>query len=220
LVSTYSVINTVSNLSPGGIYHYRMVCSNAVAVTFGADVSFTTGTSAPPTTVTLAADTITSGGARLNGQVNPNGSTSTVSFEYGTTTNYGTTVVLGSIGNGFSPLTLNLSIFGLPSSTTHHFRVVGQSLAGTNYGADLTFATSPGSGGPAAAPVLSLLTLTNNQFSFLLTGTAGTNYIVQTAVNLSSTNWISLLTNPAPFTFTELNASAFAQKFYRGLVAP
>jgi hypothetical protein len=29
-----------------------------------------------------------------------------------------------------------------------------------------------------------------------------------------TTNWISLLTNAAPFTFTQSNASSFSQRFY------
>jgi hypothetical protein len=32
--------------------------------------------------------------------------------------------------------------------------------------------------------------------------------------------WISLKTNPAPFVFVETNANTFAQRFYRGTVAP
>ncbi len=73
---------------------------------------------------------------------------------------------------------------------------------------------------PAAAPILSAVAFTNNQFSFTLTGTTGTNYIVQATTNLSSANWTSLITNPAPFTVTETKVNLFNQRFYRGLVAP
>jgi predicted esterase len=69
------------------------------------------------------------------------------------------------------------------------------------------------------APSLSPLAFTNNQFSFTLTGTAGTNYIVQATTNLASMNWISLSTNLTPFTFVETNASLFGRRFYRCLVA-
>jgi len=34
----------ISGLIPGGIYHYRLVVSNAVGVVYGADQRFTTGT--------------------------------------------------------------------------------------------------------------------------------------------------------------------------------
>jgi kumamolisin len=73
---------------------------------------------------------------------------------------------------------------------------------------------------PAIAPSFSLTAFTNNQFQFLLTGTAGSNYIVQATTNLAGSNWISLQTNAAPFLFIESNVNSFIQRFYRGLVAP
>lgn len=68
-------------------------------------------------------------------------------------------------------------------------------------------------------PILTPLALPNNQFGFTLTGTAGTNYIVQATTNLSPATWISLSTNPAPFTFMETNASLFGRRYYRSLIA-
>jgi hypothetical protein len=35
--------------------------------------------------------------------------------------------------------------------------------------------------------------------------------------NLTTTNWLSLFTSPAPFTFTDTNASNFIQRFYRAV---
>jgi DNA/RNA endonuclease G (NUC1) len=69
---------------------------------------------------------------------------------------------------------------------------------------------------PAIAPSLASVTMTNHQFQFSITGTSGTNYVVQASTNLSSTNWISLITNAAPFVFTETNA--FHYRFYRALL--
>jgi len=73
---------------------------------------------------------------------------------------------------------------------------------------------------PALPPVLANLILTAGQFQFQVTGSVGSNYIVQFATNLSSLNWVSLRTNAAPFTFVETNAGQFPQRFYRGLLAP
>jgi hypothetical protein len=73
---------------------------------------------------------------------------------------------------------------------------------------------------PAIAPTLADTTLTGGQFQFLLTGTTGSNYIVQGTADLSVSNWISLRTNAAPFTFVESNVFALPQRFYRGMVAP
>jgi DNA/RNA endonuclease G (NUC1) len=71
---------------------------------------------------------------------------------------------------------------------------------------------------PAAVPSFTLVTLANNQFSFTLSGTAGTNYIVQATTNLAATNWISLATNAAPFVFVQSNADSFGQRFYRAQI--
>ncbi len=73
---------------------------------------------------------------------------------------------------------------------------------------------------PAIAPSFSLTAFTNNQFQFTLTGTTGSNYIVQASTNLGEGNWISLQTNAAPFLFIESNVDLFLQRFYRALIAP
>ena len=74
-------------------------------------------------------------------------------------------------------------------------------------------------GPPATPPMLSEIAFTTNQFSFSLTGTPGTNYVVQATTNLNPAIWISLTTNTAPFTFAVTNINAFSQRFYRGLIA-
>ena len=74
--------------------------------------------------------------------------------------------------------------------------------------------TAP-AGPPALAATLSSPGYAASQFSFLATGTAGSNYIVQALSSLDDTNWISLVTNASPFVFTETNADSFTQRFYR-----
>jgi hypothetical protein len=70
---------------------------------------------------------------------------------------------------------------------------------------------------PAIAATLGSPSYTmNNQFQFTVSGTAGSNYVVQVATNLSApTAWVSLLTNASPFTFVDCNAQNFPQRFYR-----
>ena len=70
------------------------------------------------------------------------------------------------------------------------------------------------SAGPA---VLSGVGLSGSaQFRFTVTGTAGSNYVVQTATDLSAPVWASVLTNISPFTFTE-SGPAGNSKFYRAI---
>jgi len=71
---------------------------------------------------------------------------------------------------------------------------------------------------PAVAPVLTLPSRVAGQFAFRLTGTTGSNYVVQVSTNLSGTNWIAVRTNAAPFSYTQ-STTVFPRQFYRARVA-
>ncbi len=95
-----------------------------------------------PTATTNAASGIGATGATLNGTINANGTSTTVTFEYGATTAYGTTVTAAqSPVAGSTDTSVSKAITGLTADTTYHYRVVGTSAAGTVQGGDQTFAT-------------------------------------------------------------------------------
>jgi alpha-tubulin suppressor-like RCC1 family protein len=100
--------------------------------------------SPPPALVTtLAATDVTDTGATLRGTVNPNGSAATVSFQYGTTTAYGSSsVATPSPVNGTEVTAASATLGPLASGTTYHFRIVASSSGGTVRGEDQTFTTS------------------------------------------------------------------------------
>ena len=108
---------------------------------------------AAPTSTTDSATSVGLTFATLNGTVNANGSSTTVTFEYGTDTAYGTTVtadqspVTGSIDTAVSS-----AITSLAPGTVYHFRVVAQNSNGTTNGDDITFTTKAA---PIAIPTLS-----------------------------------------------------------------
>ena len=140
--------------------------------------------------------------------------------------------------------TVYFSVSGLPTGTKASFSpsaVVGtgsSTLTITNssstpvgaYMLTITGATSDSSDithtktvtlvNPPAAPSFSGITFTNHYFQFLVTGTAQTNYVVQTSTNLNAQNWISLKTNAAPFLFVDTNVNWINQRFYRALLNP
>ncbi|GAB5526549.1 MAG: hypothetical protein Roseis2KO_44210 [Roseivirga sp.] len=97
----------------------------------------------PPSVTTLAAGDIADTSVKLNGSVNANGISSTVTFEYGLTTAYGQTATATQ-----SPLTatdneaVSKTISGLTKNTTYHFRVKAENTGGTSLGADQTFTTT------------------------------------------------------------------------------
>jgi len=156
----------------------------------------------------------------------------------GAFTDIANVVYTSSSSSGASLGAIDLSgiaaLQGVGAGTNVTFRIVNYSGTGGNWyiydvanSTALDFAIqgsiaplAPPSGPPAAAPVISGAAYTNSQFQFQLTGTTGSNYVVLTSTNLADTNWISIWTNPAPFTFVETNATNFPLRFYRGRVQP
>ena len=108
-----------------------------------------------PTVTTLAATNVLGTTATLNGSVNANGTSTTVTFNWGLTISYGNTVS-GTPGTvtGASPTAVLANLTGLTPLTTYHFRCVGVNSVGTTYGSDLTFTTcqSPGAAGSITGP--------------------------------------------------------------------
>ncbi len=96
-----------------------------------------------PTVVTNPATNLTASSATLNGTVNANNLATTISFDYGLTTAYGTTVnAVPSTSAGVTSILVNAGLSGLPINTVYHFRVKAVNAIGTSYGADLTFSTA------------------------------------------------------------------------------
>lgn len=78
----------------------------------------------------------------MNGTINANDYSTTVTFEYGLTTDYGNTVTADqSPVTGTTDTDVSVSITDLTPDTTYHFRVNGESLGGTSNGDDQTFTT-------------------------------------------------------------------------------
>ncbi|MBI9063952.1 MAG: T9SS type A sorting domain-containing protein, partial [Marinilabiliaceae bacterium] len=91
---------------------------------------------------TDAATDVLSNGATLNATVNANNSETTVTFEYGLTTAYGTTITADeSPLSGLSATPVTAAISALNPNATYHFRVLATNSEGTSNGEDLTFTT-------------------------------------------------------------------------------
>jgi len=80
--------------------------------------------------------------------------------------------------------------------------------------------TIPASNPPPAAATLSDPALSGGQFQFAVTGSTGSNYVVQASTNLSASNWVSLRTNSSPFGFVETNSALYPRRFYRAIATP
>jgi hypothetical protein len=96
------------------------------------------------------ATNIASFSATLNGSLQLDGVTTTVYFEYGTTTNYGlTTPVQTKNGNAYLSISANIS--SLTANTVYHYRIVAHNTSGTSYGSDRMFTTLSETGAPVLA---------------------------------------------------------------------
>lgn len=98
-----------------------------------------------PTVTTGAATAVTTAAATLNGTVSSNGASSTVVFDYGLDTTYGSTVTAAQspLAANASNAAVSASISGLTcGGTTYHYRARATNSQGTTNGAELTFTTS------------------------------------------------------------------------------
>ena len=116
----------------------------------------------------------------------------------------GTNVTFRLVNFGASGSTGTWYIYNVANSTAPDF-----SISGTI--APLTVAT-------AAPPVLTLSGFTNNQLSFTLTGSVGTNYVIEASTNLAGNFWTPVRTSAAPVLFSE--PATNARQFYRGKLLP
>ncbi len=138
-----SVSSLISSLAPGTTYHYQLVASNSVGITPTGDLTFTTPPLLP-VIMSSPATSISATSATLNGTINPGGGATSANFQYGQTTNYGSSTATINIAAGNTTVPATTLISGLAPGTTYHFQLVGGNSAGTASGGDLTFTTSTG----------------------------------------------------------------------------
>jgi phosphodiesterase/alkaline phosphatase D-like protein len=151
--SGYTPIATpayITGLKANALYYFRLNANNRFATVNGATYSFQTNSNPPPVgsipiVHTTSASNISRTTADLNGQLNPNGSTTTYWFEYGKTTSLGNVKTLQTQDSGTTLVSVSLSLSGLDPLTQYYFRLNAQNQYGTTIGTTLSFMT----GGPA-----------------------------------------------------------------------
>ena len=134
---------TLSGLSGAQKYYYNAYATNTLGTVYGTVNNFTTLTPTVTTAVTNPASGIGITGATLNGAINANNHSAVVSFQYGLTTSYGTTVTADqSPVTGTAGTSVSKTISGLASSTLYHYKVVAVNTDGTTSGLDQSFTTA------------------------------------------------------------------------------
>jgi len=138
----------LTGLRGGTTYHFRLVVTNEIAstkevlLTGGEDLAFKTSTVA--VIAGGEASEVTGSGAELGATVNPEGlQVSRCTFEYGTSTAYGSSVRCAQkkseIGAGTQPVPVSAQLTELEPNTTYHWRLNVKDANGEALGSDHTF---------------------------------------------------------------------------------
>lgn len=185
------------------VYNYRIrankVGSSPLVAVLGANKTLTTlpCTSAPNATTTDATF-ISASRARLNGKVKSNGSDTTVTFDFGATVNYGTSIASettsGIVAGGTTGETDVTAVksSGLACGVTYNYRVKAVNSDGTTLGANKTFTT-------ICAPVV-----TTEQTAANVTATTAT---IKGTVNAKGSDATVTFDFKADTTFADANAA-------------
>jgi phosphodiesterase/alkaline phosphatase D-like protein len=133
---------SVTGLNASTSYYYRVRAYNGNGTSGNSNVVHVTTLppTGPPVAITNPATSIASFSATLKGTVYPHGLSTTVYFQYGRSTSYGSrTPNQTKTVNVYQNVSANIS--GLSAHTTYHFRIVASNTAGSRYGTDRTFTT-------------------------------------------------------------------------------
>jgi hypothetical protein len=134
--------NHTFNSPPGGYPVSVQVNEDAPGTAAATAASTANVTAGKPSAATQGARAVSINGALVNGTINANGDPTSYSFQYGTTTEYGSSTRSSSLGSGNSGRAVSASLSGLTPGTTYHYRVIATNAQGTAVGADQTFRTT------------------------------------------------------------------------------
>jgi hypothetical protein len=143
-IKPVAVEAVVSGLTPGTVYHFRLVAASRFGSTIGADRAFKTSGHPPATVNTGPATEVGTTVATMTGTVDPNGANTTWVFQYGlNAAAYIMQSLSGSLRAGTAPQTVSWQLQGLTPGTTFHYRLVAYHGAVATPGLDQTFMTLP-----------------------------------------------------------------------------
>ena len=96
---------------------------------------------AVPTVSTGGASQVTQSTATVKGTVNPQGQSTTYTFQYGPTVTYGSQTPPAPAGAGTKGVQASAALTGLTPNTRYHYRIVASNPAGVTSGGDRSFVT-------------------------------------------------------------------------------
>jgi hypothetical protein len=138
-----AVERTITGLTPGTVYHYKISATNGKGGGLGVDRMFTTTGHPPAAVVTGAPLNVGKTVATPTGSVNPEGAVTQWGVQYGLTASYGLQTSLATLSAVTAPLPVATELMGLAPDTLFHYRIVAFHGSVPSVGADATFFTEP-----------------------------------------------------------------------------
>ncbi len=147
----------LASLAGGQTYHYKVEAVNGDGTTEVDGSDFAVPAYAP--TVVLQSTTTPLGGkATLKATITGNGADTTVTFSYGTTTSYGTTVTATpEVLAADVDKAVSAPLEGLNRGTTYHFKATATNARGITSTTDAAFFSAPNAAPVAKADTVTLL---------------------------------------------------------------
>jgi alpha-tubulin suppressor-like RCC1 family protein len=131
---------SITKLTPGTTYFFRVVAVNAVGTSRGDIKSFTTKGAKP--TVTTGSATRGTSGMTVNGKVNARDLETSVRFDYGLNAKLvGAQQTVARSQTGAEDADITAVISGLAENTTYYYRIVAVNVLGTTEGEIRSFTT-------------------------------------------------------------------------------
>jgi len=133
----------IISLDPSQTYYAKIVATNETGTTESAVFEFDTlAATAPIVSSEEPTVTVDDGPVTLSGTLNPNGFSSTATFQYSTTSDFSGTIVdipVSGTFTGTSLSSVSTVVSGLTGATTYYFRLKVTNASGSAYGSTLSF---------------------------------------------------------------------------------
>ena len=142
--STGSFTSGITGLTPNTPYYVRAYATNSAGTAYGSQVSFTTlQTITLPTVATATITDITQTTATGGGNVTADGGATVTSRGICWSTSPNPTIDNSKTSDGISTGSFTSNMTGLTPNTPYYVRAYATNSAGTDYGSQVTFTTSP-----------------------------------------------------------------------------
>ena len=130
-----------------------LITSDQVYKQYGGKISITGSKSQlPPTVQTYEPTNISTNSARFRGRVNPNGSSTTYYFKYGTSSWMNEQTSSKTLSASSSETEVYINVSGLSSGSHYYVQLCAENSGGTGKGSMYTFDTDPTPNNPPATP--------------------------------------------------------------------